>query len=269
MSLSLMFWLLLAVQSPPQFDAPIVCDQCAAWNRDREPFKVFGNTYYVGVEGLSSVLITGDNGHILIDGALPQSAPLIDAHIRKLGFKTEDIRLIVTSHVHYDHVGGVAALQRASGAAVAASPSSARVLSEGASGSDDPQFGTLPRFPMVAKVRALQKTMSVGKLSVTTLPTPGHTPGGTTYTWRSCEGSRCLNIVYADSLNAVSADGFRFTPIAETFRKSIRAVEELPCDILIPVHPNFTNAFDAPQACRTYAANARQTLDRRLEQEKK
>src|SRR5476649_3006797 len=83
-------------------DPPITCDSCAEWNQPRQPFKVFGNTYYVGVAGLSAVLIASDAGLILVDGALPQSVPLIDAGIRQLGFKTEDITLIVNGHTHYD-----------------------------------------------------------------------------------------------------------------------------------------------------------------------
>ena len=85
------------------------------------PFRVFGNTYYVGVAGLSAVLVTSEAGSILLDGGLPQSAALIDENIRALGFTADAIRLIVSSHAHYDHAGGIAALQRLSGATVAAS----------------------------------------------------------------------------------------------------------------------------------------------------
>ena len=104
-------------------DPPKKCDSCEAWNGPREPFRVFGNTYFVGPAGLGAVLIASDEGHILLDGGLTQSAPVIDASIRKLGFRTEAVRLIVSSHAHYDHAGGIAALQRLSGATVAASPS--------------------------------------------------------------------------------------------------------------------------------------------------
>lgn len=104
-------------------DAPMTCAACDEWNAPHEPFRVFGNTYYVGVAGLSAVLIASEDGLILLDAGLPQSAPLIDASIRKLGLRTEDIRLIVNSHAHFDHAGGIAALQRASGARVAASAS--------------------------------------------------------------------------------------------------------------------------------------------------
>jgi metallo-beta-lactamase class B len=97
-------------------DPPMVCPSCDEWNAPREPFRVFGNTYFVGPAGVSSVLIASDEGLILLDGGLSQSAPTIDANIRKLGFRTEDIRLIGASHEHYDHVGGIAALQRFTGA---------------------------------------------------------------------------------------------------------------------------------------------------------
>jgi metallo-beta-lactamase class B len=124
-----------------QPDKAIVCGACDAWNARREPFRIFGNTYYVGVAGLSSILVVSDKGHILLDGGLPQSAALIDQNIRSLGFRLQDVRLIVTSHEHFDHVGGVAALQRASGAIVASSPVGARALGQGEPTPDDPQYG--------------------------------------------------------------------------------------------------------------------------------
>ena len=96
-------------------------NQRAEWNQPQKPFKVFGNTYWIGTRGLGSVLITSDRGHVLIDGALPESVPQIRDHIRELGFKLEDVRLLLNSHVHYDHAGGLGELQRLSGARAAAS----------------------------------------------------------------------------------------------------------------------------------------------------
>src|SRR5258708_34912325 len=124
-------------RSTVQPDPPKKCDSCEAWNGPREPFRVFGNTYFVGPAGLGAVLIASDEGHILLDGGLPQSAPLIDASIRKLGFRTEAIRLIVNSHAHYDHAGGIAALQRSSRATVAASLSGALAMKQGGPPADD------------------------------------------------------------------------------------------------------------------------------------
>src|SRR6476646_6746966 len=90
------------------------CAQCREWNEPVEPFRVYGNTWYVGPHGLSSILITSDAGHILIDGALAESAPQIEANIRKLGFRVEDIKYILNSHTHFDHAGGIAELQKVS-----------------------------------------------------------------------------------------------------------------------------------------------------------
>ena len=116
---------------------PINCGSCAEWNKPVAPFNIYGNTYYVGTAGLSSVLVTSPQGHVLLDGALPQSAPLIQKNIEALGFRMQDVKLILNSHAHFDHAGGIAALQKASGATVAHSAHGARVLREGAPAADE------------------------------------------------------------------------------------------------------------------------------------
>src|ERR1700758_5076199 len=153
------------------------CKECAARNATQAPFRIYGNTYYVGVRGLSSILITSDQGHILIDGDLPESVPKISASIRSLGFRLEDVKLILNSHVHFDHAGGIAELQRLSGAEVVASPWSADVLRYGGVGRGDPQFGTIPGIKPVARTRIIRdgETLRVGPLAVTAVFTPGHT----------------------------------------------------------------------------------------------
>ena len=262
-------------QSALRPDSPIVCSACDAWNARREPSRVFGNTYAVGTAGLGSVLITSGKGHILLDGGLPQSAAVIDRNIRQLGFRTEDIRLIVNSHAHYDHAGGIAAIQRLSGAAVAASASGARAIEQGEPTADDPQYAfgaAVTRFPPVKGVRVVadSEVLRVGELSITAHLTPGHTTGSTTWSWRSCDNTDCRNIVYADSLNPVSAPAFRFTGDAnrqsrvDEFRRSIRKVGSLPCDVLLAVHP----AFAEGKTCRTYADDAMQRHEQRIKEEK-
>jgi len=274
-------------------DPPKVCSSCDEWNAPRKPFRVFGNTYFVGPDGLGAVLVASDQGLILLDGGLAQSAAVIDAGIRELGFRTGDIRLILSSHEHFDHAGGIAALQRATGAVVAASAPAVPALEKGGLREDDPQLGFGPSvnsYPPIPSVRAVSdgETLRVGPLAVTAHFTPGHTSGSTTWTWRSCGGDRCLDVVYADSLNAVSAPGFRFTggpgspSRVPTFRKSMERVAALPCDILLAVHPSFarmgekleqrakapgTNPFIEPGACRTYAAEAAVRLDKRVAEE--
>jgi len=270
-------------------DPPMECQACAGWNQPLTAFRVFGNTYYVGTAGLASILIVSNDGLILIDGGLSQSAQRIAENIARLGFALADVRLIVTSHTHFDHVGGVAALVRATGARVAASAPSAEALRSGAPNTDDPQYlSPENRFPPVREVQVVAdgETLRVGDVAITAHVTPGHTPGGTTWTWQSCEGDRCLNMVYADSLNAVSADGFRFTDTpgrVEQFEASIDRVAALPCDILLAPHPNFIgleakvaaakanpeqNPFIDTGACAAYASGARDRLAARVAAEK-
>lgn len=262
------------------------CSSCAEWNEPQAPVRIHGNTYYVGTRGLAALLITSADGHVLIDGALPNSAPLILENIRALGFEVEDIRLILNSHAHFDHAGGIAALQRASGARVAASVPSAPVLERGTSTAGDPQHGILPDFPPVPNVQRLAdgETLRVGPIALTPHLTAGHTPGGTTWTWRSCDDAGCLDLVYADSQTPISADGFRFSdsptyPSAVTdFERGFRTLESLSCDILITPHPGASSLWarleGGPQglidrtACLRYATAGRRQLERRLEAER-
>ena len=275
----------------PVQDKPVNCDNCKEWNAPVKPFNVYGNSWYVGTAGLSAVLVTSPQGHILLDGALPQSAPLIIANIQALGFRIEDVKVILNSHAHWDHAGGIAALQRASGATVMASASGALGLQSGTNGKDDPQYQANPvvHVAKVAKVKVVGEgeTVKVGPLTLTAHMTPGHTPGGTTWTWTSCEGDRCLDVVYADSLNPYASGDFTYTgkgktpDISASFEASIAKVAALPCDIIIPVHPGTTdvlgkaarrsatsNPLIDANACRAYAAEAGGLLAKRLAKER-
>ena len=110
---------------------PIECTACAGWNEPQPPFRLHGDSWYVGTRGLSSVLIATPEGLVLIDGGLPQSAPLIAANIESLGFRMDQVRYLLNSHEHFDHAGGLAALQRLSGAPVLATADGARALRRG------------------------------------------------------------------------------------------------------------------------------------------
>jgi len=263
---------------------PTPCQLCAAFNVTQEPFRIFGNTFYVGVHGLSSVLLTSKEGHVLIDGDLPESAPKIAASIRALGFRLEDVKLIVASHTHFDHVGGIAELARMSGARVLASRRAAETLRQGKSGPDDPQYGTLFPFPAWPRTGTFEdgEVLHVGPLAVTAHETPGHTPGGASYSFSPCETSRCLNMVYADSLNPVSAPGFQFTHSAKypdavaAFERSFAVLSALPCDILVSAHPDASGFWEKyekrdfvdPGACKKYVEDARERLRKRIAEER-
>jgi metallo-beta-lactamase class B len=267
------------------------CSDCPVWNRPQQPFRIYGNTYYVGPRGLTSILLTSKAGHVLIDGALPESVPQVVANIRSLGFRIEDVKLIVNSHVHFDHGGGIAELQRLSRAEVAASPWSVEVLTRSGVGKGDPQFGGIPPVALVPRATILRdgQTLRVGDIKLTAHFTPGHTPGGTSWTWKSCEGKRCLSLVYSDSMTPVSSEGFRFSnspeyPTAiQDFEKSFAFLRSAPCDILLTSHPDASGLWQrlegrqrgvrpdplvSPNACKELAERAAEQLRRRLDSEK-
>jgi metallo-beta-lactamase class B len=271
---------------------PTSCANCVALNKAQPPSRIFGSTYYVGTHGLSSILITSPAGHVLIDGDLPESAGVIAGNIRLLGFRIEDVKLIVNSHVHFDHAGGIADLQRRSGARVVASKWSADVLRKGGVGKGDPQYGTLPPIAAVKNVSTFRdgESLHVGEITITPHLTPGHTPGGTSWTWKTCEGSACYDMVYADSLNPISAPGFRFTKsreypqAVEDFEKSFAFFDAVPCDVLITAHPEVSGFWDRlalrekgvkpdpfidSGACHKLADSAREKLRQRLVDEGK
>lgn len=282
-------FLLLAACGPRTLepDAPYVCERCDEWNEPHIPFRIHGNTWYVGTDGLSSILIETDAGLILVDGGLPQSATLIDTNIRALGFDPLDIKAILVSHAHFDHAGGVAALQRLTRANVYFSEAGKAILTTGRLGEDDPQYvadSDEGSFPAIENVTAVGdgEFVSVGSVNVQAQYTPGHTAGSVSWTWESCALNTCLDVVYADSLTAVSAQGFSFAASGAATRmvESAGKIADLPCDILLSPHPFFFGMYDKLErrdegnpfvnslACTFYAESALDWLERRLDSEK-
>lgn len=262
----------------------------ADWEGPQDPFLLYGSSYYVGTQGLSAVLVASPAGHILIDGAGPKTPAQIAAHIRRLGFKVEDVKYILVSHEHLDHAGGIAELQRLSGATVLTSPKAKPVLESGVADKGDPQFGNgMPNMAPVAKVRTVRdgEIVTLGPLAVKAHYTPGHTQGGISWTWTAAENGKTLDMVYADSLTAVSAGTFRYSgspsyPHAKAdVERSIARVAALPCDILVSAHPDASGLLERQarqkemgnavfidrEACRKYAEAGRVRLAQTLAKE--
>lgn len=276
---------LLAFAAHAETSSP-ACKPEAKWAEPAPPQKIFGNTYFVGTCGISAILVTSKDGAVLIDAGVEEAAPLVEANIRALGLKLEDVRYILNSHEHNDHVGGLAALARDTQAIVEAREPGASSLERGRGGPADPQFKLGLSFPPIAKVRRIAEGdhVKLGAIDITAHATPAHTPGSTSWTWTSCEGDRCLNMVYADSLTPVSDDDYKFSDdaahpgVLETFRHSIATVGALPCDILLTPHPDASDLWHrlgsgatAPlvnaNACTRYAATATKNLDARIARE--
>lgn len=258
------------------------CKGRDGWSDAAPPAHVFGNVYMVGTCGITALLITTPQGHFLIDGATNEAADGIAANIRTLGFDPEDVRYLLATHEHLDHAGGLARLKQITSAKFATREAARLGMETGLPLADDPQHGIHPAFPGIKaqQIIADGEIIQIGKQQINVIATPGHTPGGTSYTWKSCEGSDCRNIVYADSLNAVSADGYRFTDhpaYVATLRASMARIEAIKdCDIMISPHPFQSEFFERlagvkplvdAERCKQYVTAARKRLDDRLAKE--
>ena len=259
----------------------VECEEWDEWDKPAEPFHIFGNAYYVGTCGIASILITGENGHALIDSGTEAGAEIVLANIRKLGFDPQDVEVLLNSHEHFDHVGGMARLQEATGGEVISSDIGIFVMTNGKDHPADPQAGM--HEPMARITHGMPYYHGnapdlLGRFGITPIETPGHTPGAMSWSWRSCENDICRTIVYADSLSAVSSDSYRFSAHPDyvaSFRQSLQKVAALECDILLTPHPSgsgmrgktLTGNFHLGTDCESYAGRAMRNLDARLNRE--
>jgi metallo-beta-lactamase class B len=259
------------------------CKDWDDWDKAGPPFLIHGNTYYVGTCGIGAILIVGDEGHTLIDSGTDSGAKVVAANIERSGFELSDVNTLLVTHEHHDHVGGMARLQRLTGAHLVASPRAAPVLDSGIADRDDPQADEHARFPAAHVTDILDmkdgEARILGATELRAIATPGHTPGALSWQWQSCdEPGRCLTIVYADSLSPVSSEGYRFSDHPEylaAFRSSLAKIASLKCDILLTPHPSASGMRDwllkgdlaDPEGCKTYAARLSKQLDERLAKE--
>jgi metallo-beta-lactamase class B len=207
-----------------------------------EPFRIAGNLYYVGANDVAAFLITGPEGHVVLDGGYPSTAPMIMASIAKLGFDIKDVKVLLNSEPHPDHAGGLTVLQQASGAELWVSEASADAI---ASGGDDPD--------MVLPLRALVRigilgypaarvdhrfrdgdTIRVGPTALTAHVTGGHTRGCTSWSFPVRDGDRVLNVVSVCSLLVMQ--GMRYPEQGADLERSFRVLRSLPADIWVSSH---------------------------------
>ena len=207
-----------------------------------EPFRIAGNFYYVGATDVAAFLITGPEGHVVLDGGYPTTARLIMASIAKLGFDIKDVKVLLNSEPHPDHGGGLAVLQQASGAELWASEASADSL---ASGGDDPDvvlplraltwigvFGYPP--PRVDHRFKDGDTIHVGPIALTAHITPGHTRGCTSWSFPVRDGDRVLNVVSVCDTGVLATS--RYPEQAADRERSLRVLRSLPADIWVTIH---------------------------------
>lgn len=257
----------------------------AAWNQPEQPFRIAGDLYYVGAAGVSSFLIATAQGSILIDGGFRETAPLIEANIRQLGFRVEDVRVLLNTHEHFDHAGGLAALQADTHARLLVNPGAVPLLTSGGRG--DFAFHDRFLFPAVKPDGLLQdgEPVRLGGMELVPRFTPGHTRGCTTWTMTVQQAGKPLHVVIACSLSAPDyqlVNNAAYPGIVADYKASFAKVRQLPCDILLTPHgwefdlqtkakavrDGQPNAFVDPTACGRYVDGAAAALDSRLAEQR-
>ncbi len=209
------------------------------WNRPVEPFRIAGNIYYVGAADVSSYLIATPAGNILLDTGFSETVPQIESNLAKLGFRMEDTRLLLFSHAHYDHAGGLAAVKARTGATLVSSAKEADLLAHG--GKNDFAFGDKYAFRPAVPDRLVADgdQVSLGGTTLTAHVTAGHTKGCTTWTTRVEDGRRSYDVVFVCSVTAPGyqlVDNPKYPGILKDFDATFAALRALPCDIFLGGH---------------------------------
>lgn len=259
----------------------------SSWNQLVKPFRIIGDVYYVGASDVTSYLIATPKGLILLDSGFAETAPQVTANIAALGFKPHDVKVLLNSHAHYDHAGGLAALKRMTHATLAVSAADAALMAAGGKG--DPQFGDKYTYEPVQTDRILQDgdTVELGGVIMTAHLTPGHTKGCTTWTLRVTDGGKPYDVVF---LCGVTTPGYQlvsnaaYPGVVTDFIRSFATLRSFPCDVFLGAHGRYYglqdklarlqrhepgNPFVDPQGYRDYLAKAEQAFRQKVEEQSK
>jgi metallo-beta-lactamase class B len=252
-----------------------------AWNQPVPPFRIAGNLYYVGAKEIASFLITTPQGHFLLDGGFVETAPQIERNIAQLGFKIEDVKILLNSHAHFDHAGGLAELKQKSGAKFVASAGDTELLENG--GHNDFRFGDTLLFPPIHPDQIIGdgESIRLGDQVMTAHLTPGHTKGNTTWTTKIQDGEKSYDVVFVGSQSALDykfVGQESYPGIRADFEQSFTALKFLPCDIFLGSHGSFfhllekrerlvrdrTNAFVDPDGYKRYLMESEKDFREKL-----
>lgn len=258
----------LSAAVPP---AAAIAQDPPAWTTPTAPFHIVGNIWYVGSEGLAAYLIKTPQGAILIDATMAENVPAILSNIRRAGVRPRDVRYLLVSHAHSDHVAGDAAMVKATGAKVIAGIGDVAALETGVPPGETTY--TPINFPPVKVARGVRNgdTVSLGGTVLHAVATPGHTPGCTTWTMRTRGAGRMLDVVFPCSITVAGnrlVGNRRYPGIVADFQHSFDRVAALKADVVLPAHPEFGDvmarharggeaAFVAPGLLRQIVTKAR------------
>jgi len=232
------------VAIPKETLAPVLTPWEIAPPRTREannsafpPHRVIGNVYFVGTADYASFLITSDQGHILINPDFEDSVPLIQKSVEQLGFKFQDIKIILVSHAHGDHCAGTARAKELTGAQVMVMDIDAQLMEKGGAGRGG--------FPAVKISRVLhdRDEVTLGGNTLVAILTPGHTKGCTTWTLKTQDAGKSYNVVIVGSAGVNDAhylvNNANYPDVISDYQRTFRALKALPCDVFLASHAGF------------------------------
>ncbi len=214
--------------------------QPEGWTRPFPGHRVIGNLYAVGTYDLGVFLVTSDQGHMLINTGLRDSTGLIRSNIKSLGFRLEDVKILLTMQAHWDHTAALAEIKQITGAQMRATEGDARVLEDG--GFSDPHFGGRVSFQPVAvdKIISDGEVIELGTTRLTVVETPGHTQGSASYTMRARENGRDYSVVIANMGTINPGKRLVVDPtypgVAADFAETFRKQKALDIDIWVAAH---------------------------------
>jgi metallo-beta-lactamase class B len=255
-----------------------------AWNRPAQPHRIIGNVFFVGTNELGTFLIATPRGHILLDPGFDESVPLLKASMRALGFRYEEIRVLLSSQAHFDHAAGLARIKRETGARLEAMREDAALLERG--GRDDFRFGNERTFPPVGVDRVLKHgdVVEHGGVRLIAHHTPGHTKGATTFTAIVAEAGWAHQVVFAASTTVNEGtrlvNNTRYPNIVEDWQRTFALLDSLSPGVWVSAHTGFfdmrnklprvgkgPNPYIDPVGYRRYLASSRQRFAALLAEE--
>jgi metallo-beta-lactamase class B len=232
-----------------------------AWNQPVKPFQIIGNIYYVGTNNLACYVVKTNAGLILLDTAMQESGPLVRANVEALGFKLKDIKIMLSSHAHFDHVAGHADMKAATGAKVYAMKADAEILESGG----QKGFHPIPPYYKPIKVDKLLEdgaTVRLGDVAMTAHLTPGHTEGNTAWTMKVTENGKTYNVVFTSSMSinpgVKMVNNPTWAGVAAAYAQSFAKLKTLPCDVFLGPHAPF---FDMEKKVKKLGAQPNPFLD--------
>jgi metallo-beta-lactamase class B len=216
--------------------------QFDSWKLPVPPRHLIGNINYVGAAGVSSFLIIGSQGHILVDTGFEETVPQIQKGIEQLGFRLQDVKFILSSHAHVDHVGGHALMKKLTGATIVASEADARLMADGGENDFSPFPRDMMKYTPIKADRIIRdgEQIVLGEIMLTAHLTPGHSRGATTWSMQVIEGSERYRVVFFSSVGVVRGTGLFTNPaypgIVEDYERTFKILKELPCDVYLAPH---------------------------------